>query len=126
MITQVLEHEDMIGAVVAEIPGSELERRRHELGMSQRELAAAAKVSERTVQTAERGQVSDRSYLRIVRALDDAEAHARAESQPELATVTFTIDGPDGPVSVTVTASRKSVAKIDPMALIRDVLNEDA
>lgn len=123
-VTQVLEHPDMIGAVIAQIPGDEIERRRHELGWTQKQLAAEARVSERTVQTAERGDVSDRSYMRIVAALEDGERDAQHEARPDLVTMTYTLDSPDGPINVVVTASRQAVGKLDLTAMVRDVLND--
>lgn len=124
MITRVLEHEAIIGSVVTSIPGDEIERRRHELGWSQVQLAQRAKVSTRTVQTAERGEVSDRSYLRIVHALEDGEDQARRDVEPDMVTVHHTIEGLDGPITVTVTGRRESIRHLDFAALLDPLMRD--
>lgn len=125
MITQVLEHPDMMGTVITGIPGEEIERRRHELGWTQAGLAERAKVSTRTVQTAERGDVSDRSYLRIVRALEDGEAQARGDSEADLVTATYVVETSRGSVRVVVTATKDAVRRINPAALVADALDDE-
>lgn len=124
MSMQVLEHPDMIGGVLAQIPGDEIERRRHELGWSQRELANRSKVAERTVQAAEREHVSDRSYSRIMRAIEDGEAEARAEREPDVLTDTYVIDTPDGPLKVVLSGTLGAMSKADVSALVRRVRGE--
>jgi transcriptional regulator with XRE-family HTH domain len=124
-ITQVLEHPDMIGAVLTGIPGEEIERRRHALGWTQKELASRARVSTRTVQTAERGHVADRSYMRITQALDDGERQATAPDDPDLTTMSLELDTPWGPVRVTVAGDRHALAKADLMPYVRQILSDD-
>lgn len=121
MITQVLEHPDMMGAVVAAIPGDEIERRRHMLGWTQHELAARARVSERTVQTAERGSVGDRSYVRITEALEEGEREAADGGQPDLLTVTHIVKRGDRELRVVVTGYEKDVRAVN----YRDLLGGD-
>jgi len=125
VITQVLEHADMMGSVTTGISGEEIERRRHALGWTQKELAARARVSERTVQTAERGHVADRSYARITDAIEDGEKQARKDVDPDLTTMSVELDTPWGPVHVTVAGSRKAVARADLMPYVRQILSDE-
>lgn len=120
----LLHHPDMIGSVRT-VDGDELARRRNALHWTQRQLAERADVSERTVHNAERGHVADRSLGRIEQALDDGEAAKVKVDQPELVTVTHTVETADGPIRVVVTASRESVGRLDFAALVAKAIQHN-
>jgi DNA-binding XRE family transcriptional regulator len=105
------------------IDGEAVERRRHALHWTMRELAERAGVSERTVWNAEQGRVGKASAAAIESALAAGEAAQRAKQEPPMTTSTFIIEGPHGPVTVTVTGDPASISRLDMRPLVRDILS---
>lgn len=105
--------------------GRDIEARRHRLNWSQNRLAAAARVAEKSVQNAEHGHVSDRTYTAIVRALEDGErAATHPGPTPEVVELRTQLLSKTGPVTVVVTGPRDALRRVDLGSLVRDILTD--
>lgn len=125
MTTAVLEHPAIVGFVEHTIDAEAVRRRRALLGWSQDELAERAGMTGRTVSNAEHGKVGEATAARILAALDQGERERRKASEPDMVTVTQTIDTSRGQISVTAVVRRDQVGRVDLMAAVRRILEDD-
>ena len=115
MTTALLGHPDMIGSVEHVIDSAEVRRRRLALGWSQEQLAERAGVVSKTVSNAEHGKVGEVGAVRILAALDSAEAERKRQEEPHLETLTVEADG----IKLVVTGLPDRLRDLDLNAIIR-------